>query len=92
MQYTVEIPDELRSLKTVAMARSWKDGPDCLVILRNALIHPQAKNQKRMNAIPSTNIFEVWNLETWYLELVLLRLFDYTGCIPQSPEEGMHLR
>lgn len=75
----LEIPVELRSLAKLAKTRSWKDGPECLVALRNALIHPQAKNRKSINTTSSINVYEVWNLGSWYLELVLLRLFDYKG-------------
>ncbi len=75
----LEIPVELRSLVSLAKARSWKDGPECLVALRNALIHPQAKNRKSISTTSSINVYELWCLGSWYLELVLLRLFDYRG-------------
>ncbi len=54
------------------------EGPEILFNLRNAMVHPP-----RRIASPewpgSEELFEAWLLGTWYLELSLLRIFDYEG-------------
>lgn len=75
----LELPSELTALKALAKEYNWSDGPECLVGFRNAVVHPQAKNRQKVGKASSVAIFEIWSLGLWYLGLILLRLFDYTG-------------
>jgi len=73
----ITIQPELQELPKLAKEYNWSDGPDCLVGIRNALVHPQPKNMLRLEKVSSVAFYEVWNLGMWYLDLILLRLFDY---------------
>jgi hypothetical protein len=78
-QIPLDIPTCLGALTQLAKAHNWLDGPECLVGMRNALIHPQPKNRKKVQSASSVAIYEVWNLGLWYLDLIFLRLFNYDG-------------
>ena len=71
------IPIYLNALRQLAKEYNWSDGPECLVGTRNALVHPQQKNTLKLESISSVAFFEIWSLGMWYLDLILLRLFDY---------------
>jgi hypothetical protein len=73
------IPVHLVELGKAAKAYNWADGPECLVGVRNALVHPQLKNRKKIQSISASALYEVWNLGLWYLDLIFLRLFGYTA-------------
>lgn len=73
------IPPELSDLKNAAALLRTTDGPSIFVRLRNGLVHP--KKNKR-NLVSSTAVavrIQAWTLGLWYLELLLLRLFNYSG-------------
>jgi hypothetical protein len=74
-----EIPSYLIALNQLAAHFTWSDGPDCLVGLRNALVHPQLKNRIKLEKMTSVAIFEVWSLGVRYLDLIFLKLFNYSG-------------
>lgn len=76
-QVPLSIPDDLVELSKLAKAYNWSDGPECLVGIRNALVHPQPKNMLKLESVSSISFYETWNLGMWYLDLILLRLFDY---------------
>jgi hypothetical protein len=71
------IPTYLTALQQVAKEYNWSDGPECLVGIRNALVHPQPRNMLKVESVSSLAFYEVWNLGMWYLDLILLRLFEY---------------
>jgi hypothetical protein len=53
-------------------------GPELVTEVRNKLVHPP----RRLNGPewPSPDvIIEAWELSMWYLELVLLRVLEYSG-------------
>jgi hypothetical protein len=71
-----------------------RSGPDALVGLRNALIHPTTKNLSKALAVPSSAMAEAWQLSLVYLETVILALLGYDGPVYSrllrgvSPEEA----
>jgi hypothetical protein len=71
----LEIPTELVELIKIAKEFNYMDGPDALTRIRNAYVHPGAKQRNRF----SPTIFEAWNFSLWYLELALLHLCEYHG-------------
>lgn len=71
------IPIDLTELRQLSKEYNWSDGPECLVGIRNALVHPQPKNMLKLESVSSVAFYEVWSLGMWYLDLILLRLFDY---------------
>ena len=75
----IKIPAQLVNLTVFARQKRWADGPMCLVYIRNTLIHSRNKNYQFPANIPDQVKQEIWTLGLWYLELVLLRIFKYTG-------------
>jgi hypothetical protein len=54
------------------------EGPEILFNLRNSMVHPP----KRLNDPEwpdAEDLVDAWQLGTWYLELALLRVFEYDG-------------
>jgi hypothetical protein len=73
----ISIPAECSELAKLANPEA-PDGPGCFTLIRNALVHADAKNRRKLSSIPPAAIGEAWELGLWYLELVLLRLCDYS--------------
>jgi hypothetical protein len=78
-QIPLDIPPYLSALSQLAKANNWLDGPECLVGMRNALLHPQPKNRKKVQSASNVAIYEVWNLGLRYLDFIFLKLFNYEG-------------
>ncbi|MDK2407617.1 hypothetical protein QHH11_00590 [Aphanizomenon sp. PH219] len=79
-----DIPDEFICLKqvvqTVNEPHRINDGPSVFSYLRNKITH--GKNEyvnTVVNVITDQDKLEAWKLGKWYLELVLLGLFNYSG-------------
>ncbi len=66
------LPTTLTEMTKVAKGLGWKDGPDAIAGARNSLVHANSKAKD----LP---FVEAWRLMQFYLELVLLRLFNYCG-------------
>lgn len=64
-----------QNCKKLSESRRWESGPHALVDIRNDLIHPKEK----LGPISDYAHHEAWNLGQWYIELILLRMFDYQG-------------
>ena len=71
----VMIPSELQKLKELANSMKFRHGPHTLVMMRNNLIHSQMKFETPRGDI----YFQARELGLWYVELLLLRIFDYRG-------------
>ena len=71
----VMIPSELQKLKELANSMTFQHGPHTLVMMRNNLIHSQMK----FATLPGDIYFQARELGLWYVELLLLRIFDYRG-------------
>lgn len=69
----LEIPPTFESLRNIPGKR-WDDSMHVLTDLRNGLVHRGGDD-----AIPSRVYYEAWRLSMWYLELVILRLCEYSG-------------
>jgi len=84
----LEIPSGLKELASAAAAFNWTDGPQAFVEMRNSMIHPpkKAKSQK-----PVLAINDAWRLGEWYLELVLLKLFDFNGKYANRTRESQYV-
>jgi hypothetical protein len=76
----VAIPDHFTALaarRSRISQASWA-APEVLFNVRNALVHPP-KRLDEPEWPSSDELVESWQLATWYLELVLLRLLEYDG-------------
>ena len=70
-----QIPPGCLELEKLRQDNNWDNGPHTLVEIRNDLVHP--KNKYGSISLPTN--YEAWNLGQWYIELMLLKLFDYQG-------------
>lgn len=74
-----DIPPGFTKLTARAKALGQNDGgPEILFNIRNRLVHPPARID-RIEWPTSSQMIEAWQLGTWYLELVILRLLGYDG-------------
>ena len=75
----VGVPAETQRIGALATAAPndlW-DGPTAVIRLRNSVVHPEERD--RASHADEHTRAEAWQLAQWYVELVLLRLFGYTG-------------
>jgi hypothetical protein len=72
-------PTELNNLASASNEKAWLVGPYAFTEIRNGIVHSTLSKRLKISALSSTAIYETWKLGLWYLELVLLRLFDYRG-------------
>jgi hypothetical protein len=71
---------ELRNhCKKTLKSEAYKDGPAAITLLRNAIIHPSRKKVNKLSETDDKVKLQLLDLSIWYLEMVLLRLFKYTG-------------
>ncbi len=47
--------------------------------VRNSITHATPENRTRLRNMPDATLIEAWELGLWYVELILLRLFEYQG-------------
>jgi hypothetical protein len=75
------IPASLPRLSAAAKAKEnqWKDGPQAITEVRNALVHSNPAKRKKMFNVRHMIVFEAWNLSLWYLELIMLKTFNYNA-------------
>ena len=71
----VMIPSELQKLKELTNSKTFQHGPHMLVKMRNNLIH----SQMEFETLPGDIYFQARQLGLWYVELLLLHIFDYRG-------------
>lgn len=70
-----EIPAALREMSRIAKKLRWADAPQALTEMRNEQVHPQDKKRGMFKDA----LYEAWTVGLWYIEMVLLRLFEYSG-------------
>ena len=71
-----QIPLQCPALIALAQShRYWEHGPHAFVDIRNDLVHPKPK----LGLISAEAYAEVQHLGQWYIELMLLHLFGYSG-------------
>ena len=68
------IPTELQHLVALPKERGWSTGPHAIVAARNDLVHP-----RMVSPVSTEALIEARRLSQWYVELLLLKLFDYSG-------------
>jgi hypothetical protein len=75
------IPATLVKLTATARAKGndWKDGPQALTEVRNALVHGNPARRKKVFDEHHALVHETWGLSLWYLELIMLKLCGYKG-------------
>lgn len=76
----IAVPTELGELEArrVRCCEADSAGPDVLFNVRNGLLHPP-KRLEDPEWPEEEELFQAWQLATWYLELALLRALDYKG-------------
>ena len=68
------IPGSCQQLEALRRRESVAHGPEMLIRLRNDLVHAE----KKIN-VSTEEYFEARNMGQWYVELLLLKLFGYSG-------------
>jgi hypothetical protein len=71
----LEVPATLQVMKRNSTLCGWEDGPHAITEIRNSLIHPKSKNAEAMDE----SMYEAWKLTLWYLEVCILKIFQYKG-------------
>lgn len=84
----LKIPAILMNLNQAAMSENWQDGAQCVAEIRNAVVHANTKKRKKLGQLSFVAKIDTWQLCIWYLELVLLRLFDYSGEYANRMDSG----
>jgi hypothetical protein len=69
-----QIPVQLEAISALGRSNA-ADGPQCLTLIRNSLVHPPRKPPGHK----TYPYYEAYTLAKWYLELILLRSFGYDG-------------
>lgn len=69
-----KIPGSCQALEALRRRENVTDGAEMLTRIRNDLVHAQMKMNVSMEAYT-----EARNLGQWYIELLLLKLFNYSG-------------
>ena len=75
----LEIPDSLTDLLKASKELNWVDGAQALTEIRNAIVHPNPKKRQKYLNRPFPEQIDAYKLGLWYLELILLNLFEYKG-------------
>jgi hypothetical protein len=71
------LPVGLTNLIQLANKQNWADGPQAITEIRNAIVHHNPKNRHKGCGASQEIGVEAWSLGLQYLEIVLLKLFDY---------------
>lgn len=69
------IPSNCGFLKAVAKQEKWADGPEAITKIRNEIVHPESRHAP----ISIETLWDARNLSLWYIELMLLKNFNYHG-------------
>jgi hypothetical protein len=78
----LEVPSSLTNLTSFSEKENYDDGAQILTEIRNFIAHSGKKTKRdRFLRQPKRELvrFEAYTLGLWYLELILLSLFDYQG-------------
>ena len=70
-----QIPAQCAELTKLGQQFEWSHGPHAFVAIRNDLVH----SDRRLGSVSADAYVEAWHLGQWYIELMLLHLFDYSG-------------
>jgi hypothetical protein len=81
MEIPLDIPTHFESLSAFAKSNRNCDGPKAVTLFRNAYVHPSPRNRNRLNRVGIDSQYEARELSMYYLEMILLRIFDFNGQI-----------
>jgi hypothetical protein len=77
----LEVPSNLTKLSSFSKAENYNDGAQILTEIRNFIAHSgNPKKRQKFLRQPESVRIEAYRLGLWYLELILLSLFDYQSC------------
>ena len=71
----LQVPDVYSELTALAKQHDFEHGPRMLAEIRNSMVHPKANVE--INSMDA--YYEAKQLGLWYIELLLLRMFEYEG-------------
>lgn len=77
LEIDLTLPVGLTNLIQLANKQNWVDDPQAITEIRNAIVHHNPKNRHKGCGAPQEIGVEAWSLGLQYLEIVLLKLFDY---------------
>jgi len=89
-----DIPSEYANLANFEseLDNSANNGPYAFVEIRNSITHSKPENRQKFIDTPTSAREEAYSLGLWYLELILLRLFNYnefySNRIPKHRYQG----
>jgi hypothetical protein len=73
----LSIPATQTELVSAAKTYGWTDGPQATTEIRNALVHSNPTKRKKVLSVDPALTYEAYEVSLWFLELILLRFFDY---------------
>ncbi|WP_209401253.1 hypothetical protein [Pseudozobellia sp. WGM2] len=71
-----QVPNHFSSLEAI-IDQNVSDGPDAIVLIRNAFVHSQKKNRIKIQNISIHARIEAIKLALWYVELSILNILKY---------------
>jgi len=85
---SASIPSNLSN--TIKYCNNKMDGPEMIVLIRNAIVHSQEAKRKTLQSIPSIVYAEVLQLGIFYIEYILLKTLKYSGPIFNRSEKVLY--
>lgn len=88
LKISAEIPfvlNQLSEFKSISFLDSKgavyqkNDGPDCIVEIRNSIVHPERWRKDNLKKISTSMRVNTWLLANWYVELCILKAISYEG-------------
>lgn len=73
----LDTPDTFVEL--ILLGPSFAKTASALIEVRRTIAHPTKSNRAKLGQFPGVATTQAWRLGLWVLELVLLRLFNYSG-------------
>jgi len=74
-----EIPSDFDALIKYAKQNNIVNGPESFTRIRNHIVHPSSKKRKALKEIETNAKIEALHLGIWYVEMILLKLFEFKG-------------
>ena len=88
MGIPLDIPKHFERLSAFAKSNGNCDGPQAVTLFRNAYVHPSPRNRNRLDRAGIDSQYEARELSMYYLEMILLRIFEYNGQISSRIAEA----
>lgn len=74
-----EIPSDFDALIKYSKQNNIVNGPESFTRIRNYIVHPSSNKRKALKEVESNAKIEALHLGIWYVEMILLRLFEFKG-------------